>query len=171
MLKWKAPATEMPARSPTLTPAKCQRVFEVEGRLDDEDSGREVGGLSRSAAATRKLRKLMKLGRLVLDEQKKAIYKQKCLEMDMKARFHYNKKWEVLHSKCGKWFAMSEPYNTTRFRNHIEDCRLKGQNGLIDDFFKRWDTNEKGVVTKVAKPAGRKHIHWGQTPTYPGFPL
>ena len=159
MLKRKAPTAEArPVKSPSLMMTKRQRICGAGEESGDEDSGRELEGLSRSAAATRRLRGLMKSGKFVADEQKKAAYEKKCIEVDAKARFRYQKKWEVLHSKCGKWFTMPEPYNTTRFKLHVEGCRSKGQNGLIDDFFKRQDGNEKGVVTRVARPAGRKHI-------------
>lgn len=155
MLKRKAPTVGKSMRSPPQVPTKRQRVYEGSS---DEDSGREHGGSSRSAAATRKLRELVKSGKFVVDEQKKVTYERKCVGMDAKARFRYEKKWEVLHSKCGKWFAMSEPYNTTKFKLHVEGCRSKGQNGLIDDFFKRRDGTETGVTMKIAKPGGRKHI-------------
>jgi len=153
--KRKAPAIERLVRLPPLTPAKRQRVREA-GESDDEDSGLEE--LGRSAAATRKLRELMKSGKLVVDEQKKGAYEKKCIKMDAKARFRYQKRWEVLHSRCGKWVVMLEPYNTSRFKLHIGGCRSKGQNGLIDDFFKRQDRNGIGAVTKFAQPGGRKHI-------------
>jgi len=156
--KWKVPAVGKSVRSPPRVPVKRRRVCEAGEGSSDEGSGREVTGPGRSATGTRKLRKLMKSGELVVDEQKKAAYERKCVEMDPKARFRYQRRWEVLHSKCGKWFAMSEPYNTTKFKLHVGDCRSKGQSGLIDDFFKRQDTSETGIVARVAKPGGRKHI-------------
>ena len=157
-LKRKVPTVEELMSSSPQISTKRRRICEVGEESSDEDSGRELGGPSRSAAATRKLRESMKSGTFVADEQKKAVYERKCIGMDEKARFRYQKRWEVLHSKCGKWLAMSEPYNTTKFKIHIEGCRSKGQNGLIDDFFKRQCRNETGVTTKAAKPGGRKHI-------------
>ena len=160
-LKRKTPTARKSTRSPPQVPTKRQRVHEVEKRLSDEDSGRELEGSSRSAAASRKLRESMKSGKFVADEQKKAAYEKKCVGMDGKARFRYEKKWEVLHSKCGKWFSMSEPYNTTKFKHHVEGCQSKGQNGLIDDFFKPQDRNKTGVTMKVTNPGGWKHITIG----------
>ena len=158
VLKRKTPVVEISARPPPPISVKRQRVCEAGEESDDEGSAREAKGLSRSAVATRKLRESMKLGKLVVDERKKAAYEQKCVQMDPMARFRYQKKWEVLHSRCGKWFAMSEPYNATKFRLHVEGCMSKGQNRLIDDFFKQRDGNEKGAVTKALQPAARNHI-------------
>ena len=155
----KVPAIpEQLARSPTPVFTKCRRAHREEEDLSDEESGRESKGLKRSAVATQKLRKLMKSGELVVDEQKRATYEKKCVEMDVKARFRYQNKWEVLHSRCGKWFTMSEPYNTTKFKLHVGGCDSKGQNTLIDDFFKRQDGVEKGTPVKTGNPGGRKHI-------------
>ena len=71
MLKRKAPAVGGSVRSPRML-TKRQRVCEVGEGPDEEDSGRESDVPSRSALATRKLRELMKSGKLVVDEQKKA---------------------------------------------------------------------------------------------------
>ena len=162
--KRKAFAIAKPAGLAVPAPAKHQRVCEAGEDSDEGSSGREPDALGRSAEATRKLQELMKSGELVVDEQKRATYEGKCVRMDANARFHYKKKWEILHSKCGKWFTMSEPYNTTKFKLHVAGCRSKGQNGLIDDFFRRQDRKEEGVLMKVTKPGARKHIivggHW-----------
>ena len=172
MLKRKAPENWKSVASPAPAPTKRQRVDRVEEDSDDKDSEREGKELSRSAKATRKLRKEMKSGELVVDEQKRDAYEKRCMEVDANARFRYQKKWEVLHSKCKKWFAMSEPYNTTRFRRHVSDCRSKGQNGLIDDYFKRQDKGEEGIAVKATKPGARKHIVVGghRLKTSPGIP-
>ena len=161
VLKRKASAAEAPVKSPPLMLAKRQRICEVG---EESDSGNGAGGgrgQSRSATASRKLKGAMKSGKLVVDEQKKNTYEQKCIGFDSRARFQYQKKWKVLHSKCGHWFTMAEPYSTTRFGDHVENCTAKGQNGLIDDFFKSQGGNEKGVVTKVAQPGGRNNIFVG----------
>ena len=61
------------------------------------------------------------------------------MRMDKGVKFRYREaKWEVLHQKCGKWYTMMEPYNTTRFKTHLENCRsrgTKGHNTCISDFF------------------------------------
>ena len=159
-LKRKAPTVGKLVRSPVSTSTKRQRVHEA-GASSDSDSSGVVAELSRSAAATRRLRELMNSGKFVMDEKKRATYEEKCVEVDARVRFRYGKKWEVLHSTCGRWFTMTEAYNTTRFRLHVEGCTSKGQNGLIDDFFKWWDGNGNGVSMKVSTPRGRKHVTIG----------
>ena len=103
----------------------------------DEESRDECGG-SRSAAASRKLKDLLKSGQFVVDKKKRDAFEGKCRQMDGGVKFRYGDKWEVLHRKCGNWYKMTEPYNTTRFKAHLENCRskgTKGRNACISDFF------------------------------------
>ena len=133
---------------------KRKRVCEVEIGTDDGDSCEERGE-SRSAVASRKLKESLKSGRFVINKQKKAVFEEKCKRMGNGARFHYGKKWEVLHLKCGKWLTMTEPYSTTRFKSHLDTCKstgTKGQNGCIDDFFRpQAGPAHAGVSTKSTK--------------------
>jgi hypothetical protein len=45
---------------------------------------------------------------------------------DPVAEFSYGESWQVFHSRCGKWLAMTEAYNSTRFRQHIKGCKKMG---------------------------------------------
>jgi hypothetical protein len=149
---------------PGKEPEKRKRVGEVEIDTDDEASSEERGE-SRSAAASRKLKESLKSGDFTVNERKRAAFEEKCKQMGDDARFRYGEKWEVLHQKCGKWFAMSEPYNTTRFKAHLKNCKAKdtkGRNGCIDNFF-RPQANSKGVgvsgtSTKQPTVTVRRHV-------------
>jgi hypothetical protein len=104
---------------------------------------------SRSAAASRKLKQLVKSGGFVADERKRKRFEEKCIEMDGGADFRYRgTSWQVFHSKCLKWFAMSEPYNVTRFRLHLGKCKAKGEKGnlTITNFFRPKGVGEINAV-------------------------
>ena len=117
---------------------KRKRADKGDTGTDDDESCKERGG-SRSAVASRKLKESLKTGQFVVNEQKKDAFEERCRQMDDGVKFRYGEKWEVLHQKCGKWTTMAEPYNTTRFKSHLDNCRsrnTKGHNGCISDFFK-----------------------------------
>ena len=139
---------------PLYRAEKRKRVGEVETGTDDDGSCGERGE-SRSAAASRRLKELLKSGKFVVDEQKRAVFEEKCKRMGNGARFRYGEKWEVLHQKCGKWSTMAEPYNTTRFKAHLTACKSKdskGRNGCIDDFFRpQVDSVGVGASAKTTK--------------------
>ena len=132
---------------------KRKRAAEAEIGMDDDSC--EERGESRSAVASRKLKDSLKSGQFVVDERKKTVFEEKCRQMGGGARFRYEGKWEVLHLKCGKWSTMTEPYNTTRFKSHLETCKskgAKGHNGCIDDFFRpRTGPARIGVSVKNMK--------------------
>jgi hypothetical protein len=133
---------------------KRKRVGKAEIGTDDDESCGERGE-SRSAAASRKLKESLKSGQFVVDERKRAVFEEKCKGMGGGARFRYGEKWEVLHQKCGKWSTMTEPYNTTRFKSHLDACKskgTKGHNGCIDDFFQlQANSAGTGVLVKSMK--------------------
>ena len=126
-------------KDPPYRAEKRKRVSEVEiGTDDDDESCGEHGG-SRSAAASRKLKESLKSGQFMVDERKRTTFEEKCKQMGNGAKFRYGEKGEVLHQKCGRWSTMTEPYNTTRFKTHVNACKsqgTKGRNGCIDDFFR-----------------------------------
>ena len=124
-------------KKPSYGTEKRKRVGEVDIGMDDDSC--EERGESRSAVASRKLKELLKSGHFVVDERKKIAFEEKCKRMASGARFRYGKKWEVLHPKCGNWSTMTEPYNATRFKTHVNTCKskdTKGHNSCIDDFFR-----------------------------------
>ena len=137
--------------------------------VSDDGSGVETdggNGLSWSAVMRRRLRESARSGEFVVDEQKKKRFEEKCTEMDHRAEFRYQGAgWQVLHSQCSKWFKMSEPYNTTKFKVHIGTCKAKGKgrNSSITSFFKPRDPNNANAAG--AKPtitvSGRRQIFVG----------
>ena len=135
------------------------------GRLSDDGSGVEADDgnkPSRSATASKRLRESVRSGEFVVDERKKKRFEGRCIEQDQGAKFRYNAGWQVLHSKCSKWFKMSEPYNTTRFKIHIGTCKAKGneRNTSITSFFKPTDLNDVEAKAKITI-SGRKQIFVG----------
>lgn len=107
-------------------------------RESDGESGEERV-LSCSAKASRKLKEDLRSGTLVVDEGKRERFEKKCCGLDGHAKFDYKGGWQVRHSKCSKWVKMQEPYNLSRFWEHIKGCKRMGENGrngTIDLFFK-----------------------------------
>jgi hypothetical protein len=139
--------------------------------LDDE-SGAETdddGKRSRSAIASRRLRESMKSGEFVADERKRKRFEEKCAEMDHGAKFNYrDASWQVLHSNCSRWYRMSEPYNTTKFKSHTRTCKVKGKdrNTSITTFFKPRDPNDAEAKTRITV-SGRKQIFVGGSTSTP----
>ena len=139
------------------------------GLLSGDGSGAETDGgkgSSRSARGRRRLCESARSGEFTIDEGKQKRFEEKCTGMDRGAKFRYqDSSWRVLHSKCLKWFKMSEPYNATKFRSHIGTCKAKGSghNASITTFFKPRDPND--VNAAEAKPkitvSGRKQIFVG----------
>lgn len=122
---------------------------------DDED-----GGLSRSAAGSRKIKEALKSGTFVVDEKKRGRFEEKCRGLDQHAQFCYGKSWQVRHSRCSKWVKMQEPYNTVRFGEHVDGCKHTGKDtrdGTIDMFFKPRSSSKTGTV-RMAKPSARREI-------------
>ena len=135
------------------------------GRLSDDGSGMETDDGNKpgqSVTASRRLRESVRSGEFVADERKKKRFEGRCIEKDQGAKFRYNAGWQVLHSKCSKWFKMSEPYNTTRFKIHIGTCKAKGneRNGSITSFFKPTNLNDAEAKAKITI-SGRKQIFVG----------
>jgi hypothetical protein len=134
--------------------------------MSDDESGAETnddGKWSRSAIASRRLRELAKSGEFVADERKRKRFEEKCAEMDHRAKFDYwDASWQVLHSNCSRWYQMSEPYNTTKFKSHTRTCKAKGKdrNTSIMTFFKPRDPNDAEAKTKITV-SGRKQIFVG----------
>ena len=147
---------------------------EEAGRLLDDGSGVETDDgnkPSQSATASRRLRESVRSGEFVADEQKKR-FEGRCIEKDQGVKFRYNAGWQVLHSKCSKWFKMSEPYNTTRFKIHIGTCKARGneRNTSIMSFFKPTDLNNVEAKPKITI-SGQKQIFVGGSTSKASTPI
>lgn len=145
-----------------VTRQEGTRVLLDGSGVESNDDGKR----SRSATASRRLRESVKSGNFSVDERKRKLFEDKCVKIDRGAQFRYQQDvgWQVLHSKCSKWYRMSEPYNTTRFKLHVEACKVKGdqRNTSITSFFKPRDSNEANTEAKPKiTVSARKQIFVG----------
>ncbi|KAH7904197.1 hypothetical protein BJ138DRAFT_1107029, partial [Hygrophoropsis aurantiaca] len=86
-------------------------------------SGFDAIGTSRSAIAARKLRATVKDGTFTTNAMQMEKWKEKILnDMDLNAQFNEDTCKSVRHSACGRWIEMKEPFDSTRFRNHLKTC-------------------------------------------------
>jgi hypothetical protein len=147
--------------------ARREEVVTVsdESEAETDDNSKQ----SRSAIASRRLRESVKSGEFVIDERKRKRFEEKCAEIDRGAKFDYqDASWQVLHSNCLRWYRMSEPYNTTKFKSHTRTCKAKGkdQNTSITTFFKPRDPNDAEAKTRITV-SGRKQIFVGGSTSTP----
>lgn len=64
-------------------------------------------------------------GTFVKSDAKWSNYKAKMLSLDPKCEFNETDVREIRryrHSRCGKWFTQSEPYNIGKFKDHLKSC-------------------------------------------------
>ncbi|KLO09998.1 hypothetical protein SCHPADRAFT_819503 [Schizopora paradoxa] len=106
-------------------------------------------GSSRSAALTRKLRAAQKDGTFVIDEKRAAPWRMKILKIDTKVEFIEGSVSEVRHVRCGRSQKLKSPYDTTRFRKHVQICPGAGQSSGTTK-----STSKKAVAKSIAKGAG-----------------
>ena len=88
---------------------------------DAKKRRKETQGMSKSALASRTLRESFRNGKLEMDEKKLANWKQKCRLKDANVEFD-KKNISARHSKCGEFIKMKEPYDATRFNDHVKNC-------------------------------------------------
>jgi len=80
-------------------------------------------GLSRSATASRALRQSVRSGKFHPDLRKLERWMADIWQIDKDAEVNSKTAQEVRHSTCGRWYKMKEPYDTYRFRKHVnEEC-------------------------------------------------
>ncbi|KAL7281612.1 hypothetical protein ACG7TL_004929 [Trametes sanguinea] len=80
---------------------------------------------SEAAQVNRKLKQSMEHGTLAINAVRLKRFKKTCREYDGLAQFRHEKKWQVLHTVCGKWYVMKEPYSAQRFREHVKKCPVR----------------------------------------------
>lgn len=66
----------------------------------------------------------MMSGSFTPDPKKTEKFKQKILASDPLAEFDLGKRWNVLCSRCSKWYAMKVAYDTTWHKEHWENCKV-----------------------------------------------
>jgi hypothetical protein len=94
------------------------------GSKKDQDSEiRQYHLAKKSARATTKLRLLEKEGSLQLDIHRRQKWEDQIRLLDQHAGISCNSKlrWTVRHSRCAKHIKVKEPYDVTRFRDHVNN--------------------------------------------------
>jgi hypothetical protein len=95
--------------------------------LHDDRKWPRPEGKSKSAIASRALREKYRKGELEVDETQLKRWKKKIIGEDSKAEFNGKNTFAVRHSKCGDYINAKEPFDVTRFRQHIKQCTKESQ--------------------------------------------
>lgn len=82
-------------------------------------------GTSRSAEASRKLRKEVDSGTYIVNSKKLESWKTKIRRIDPDVDFHKTNTRKVQHTRCAQWIVGKEPGDTTRFKEHLKTCTSK----------------------------------------------
>jgi hypothetical protein len=79
-------------------------------------------GTSRSGKAALAIREKLRSGDLEINEKSYKKWKTKLLADDPNVEFHPTNIRSARHSKCGKDILMKDPYDATRWRDHVRKC-------------------------------------------------
>jgi len=82
-------------------------------------------GTSRSATHSRKQRAQIFDGKFKVNMLQYENWQEKVLKKDPHAKFDENDCRRAWHSVCGKFYTMKEPYDFTRFKDHVDECSNK----------------------------------------------
>lgn len=82
-------------------------------------------GTSISAINSRKLRKAIASGTYVPKKKRVKSWKEKITNLDPGALFDKSNSRKILHSRCSTWILAKDTGDTTRFKQHVEDCHVK----------------------------------------------
>jgi hypothetical protein len=78
-------------------------------------------GMSKSARASRALNEAFRSGKLEMSKSKVENWRQKCRSKDPDVEFDKNN-IAARHSKCREFIKMKEPYDASRFNEHVKKC-------------------------------------------------
>jgi hypothetical protein len=110
-------------------------------------------GSSKSAVASRGLRQKVKEGSFRIVDDKYQRWKKKVLEGDDEAEFDKSNIRKVRHSICGTVVTVKEPYDSVRWKDHLEKCKakMKGKKALKSPslFAMGWAVKASKKVEKV----------------------
>ena len=102
------------------------------GDSSDSEKGRQAKkyikageGTSRSAVHSRKQRAQVCDGMFKVNATRYESWQAKVLNVDPHAKFDENDCRRAWHSVCGRFYTMKEPYDFTRFKDHVEECSRK----------------------------------------------
>ncbi|KII84575.1 hypothetical protein PLICRDRAFT_167537 [Plicaturopsis crispa FD-325 SS-3] len=96
-------------------------------KVTSEDHLAGPSGISRSARTSKAAREAVARGEFQVDEDQLDRWKRKIVKLDEDAEFHPSDIRQVRHSRCGKYVRVKEPYNMSRFEEHIYRCTPKKQ--------------------------------------------
>jgi hypothetical protein len=80
-------------------------------------------GISKSAQSSRETRDAAKRGEFVVNRAKEARWRKSMKEADPQVAFFKDDVSQATHFACGKTIRVKEPYDTTRFRKHVDGCK------------------------------------------------
>ena len=81
-------------------------------------------GQSRSATAARDLRQKVQSGEFKPDPGKLERWITRLQNLDPHVQVNNETAKHARHSRCGKWYTVKEPYDTTHFKKHVnDDCQ------------------------------------------------
>ncbi|EIW74508.1 hypothetical protein CONPUDRAFT_159809 [Coniophora puteana RWD-64-598 SS2] len=124
---------------------------------EDEDGGSPTRGPKRSALNEKELRNHMKAGTLIVDPERKEVYDTKIKELDPVAILEYGKAWSVCCSHCRDTILQKGPYDTWKFKNHIEKkCRGEANTNQVTGYFqpkpKSWKVDKGEEMQPQIQP-------------------
>lgn len=80
-------------------------------------------GISQSATSSRTTREAARRGELEISRKKENNWREKIKNVDPNARFFEDNVVDVTHFDCGQTIKAKEPYDSTRFRHHVNRCK------------------------------------------------
>lgn len=123
----KRPATN--SVSVDQSDGKDKRKRDSDGDLDEPKTKKKAPGkplgTSRAAVRARNARQAVKAGTFVLNHRSDRTWRAKCLALDPEAKFIGDTADRVRCSRCHQVVAVKQSYDSTRFREHVDECETK----------------------------------------------
>ena len=104
-------------------------------------------GTSKSARASLKIRDAQRAGTFQVDVAKLDAWKAFLRGTDSRVEFDQKDIRRARHSECGIWVLVKEPYDKTRWNQHLKTCKGKGKAARTPSllgFFSAGKNNETG---------------------------
>ena len=111
--------------TPPTTPDIDIQVVRVADLVINPVKGRIEPGTSSSAQASQKIRNEANNGTYVAGGKKLENWRRKICKLDPDVKFNKENSRKVFHTRCAWWLLVKEPGDTTRFKEHLQACRVK----------------------------------------------
>lgn len=127
------------------------------------NSQTKPGAISRSTLASRQARASLRDGTFVPNPEQVHGFKDTILTMDLQAEFRITAtSFEARHFRCGVYVKMKEPYNASRFDEHIGKCRgpnteKDGKSNKLNGAGMRTDAIRNFLNTQTTKTTPAYH--------------